>query len=373
MPVSELQSIDLDFARWHAAISLDGDPAHRDMRLAGILAIAAEASKRDIEGLVRLAFKSRQGATPEQVDWIRKKLIDADASFPMEDNERELQVLSGAAIAATMKQGLVPGAFAALAVTTTSLDGAREPDLPVNLAKLAETAIAEMANTNRRRPILAGDPTETKLSLEKAAEKYKEQPNPDGFTSAMELASETIRKGLSVLARKQANSLKSMETFLHIQDEELQMLWWLVGGRSEDLSCAFDSVDVDARALVLSKELGDHTEILPGPPSVQGLLSRAGLKSRKTVPVVKAIEAAPADWLEGLVRNVVVSPVLTPLHFGISRQLETGTGTTWVPGWAAATGLPDDISLSVLRLGEFFYRERLFLLFDEEGNRCRKS
>ncbi|MOA64383.1 hypothetical protein D3C78_1904110 [compost metagenome] len=64
-----------------------------------------------------------------------------------------------------------------------------------------------------------------------------------------------------------------------------------------------------------------------------------------------------------MVEGVDPSPVSTPLHFAIKRQLETGPGEAWVAGWAAATGIDAQYALPGLTLGELFYRERLLVLF----------
>jgi hypothetical protein len=55
-----------------------------------------------------------------------------------------------------------------------------------------------------------------------------------------------------------------------------------------------------------------------------------------------------------------------PLHFGVKRQLETGSGDAWIAGWAAAVGVPESFSLSPLDLGVLFYRESLLALFRDE-------
>src|SRR5690606_38486838 len=100
----------------------------------------------------------------------------------------------------------------------------------------------------------------------------------------------------------------------------------------------------------------------PGPPSVKAILSRAGLKEQKNVAVSDAVNAPRSAWLQELVEHVDPSPLSMPLHFAIRRQLETGAGQAWIPGWAASTGIDAAHALSVLALGELFYRERLLLL-----------
>ena len=142
------------------------------------------------------------------------------------------------------------------------------------------------------------------------------------------------------------------------------MLWWLVGQRSFDYYCAFEDVPGEAQPLVFASELADETNFLPGPPSIAGILSRAGLKEGKMVSITRAINTAKPEWLKDALGEQEVSPVATPVHEAIKRQLETGAGDAWIAGWAASTGVDRDYKLSALTLGNLFYRERLLRRFE---------
>lgn len=368
MANTELLPMHPDFARWHASISLGDDEARRQSRWASVSAVAQGADNKDIEVLTRLAFTSRQPAAAARVQKIRQAFKTADATFEMQGNDRELQVLAAASLAALMSKGDDTGAEAALAVTTASMAGARKPNLPMELHVIAEGAIDQIAETNRKRPNLAAHTSTDapKFDFEKAAAKAKAEPNAEGFSQAFTLAAEAARAAFGQIARQQANAVYAMDKFLRVQDEELQMLWWLTGQRSFDLDCTFDAVPADAQPLVFAKELAACTEFLPGPASVKALLSRAGLKDRKKIALSAAINATDTAWLQTLVPESELSSLSTPIHFGIKRQLETGVGDTWIPGWAAAVGVAANFAASPLALGILFYRERLLLLFGDE-------
>jgi len=357
-----------DFARWHASIGLGDDDARRQSRWAGVSAVAQATDSKDIEVLIRLAFKSRQPAAAAQVQKIRQSFKMADATFEMQGNDRELQVLAAASLAALMNEVDSTGAEVALAVTTTSLAGVRKPDLPMDLHVLAEGAIDKIAETNRKRPNLAAHTSTDapKFDFEKAAAKAKAEPNAEGFSQAFTLAAEAAREVFVQMARRQANAVRAMDNFLRVQDEELQMLWWLTGQRSFDLDCTLDAIPSEAQPLVFAKELADSTEFLPGPASLDALLSRAGLKDRKKIALSTAINAADLAWLQTFMPEGEPSPVSTPIHFGIKRQIETGAGDAWIAGWAAAVGVAANFAVSPLKLGLLFYRERLLLLFGDE-------
>lgn len=356
------------FPRWHEAIGLGSDQERRMARWAGVSTVAEDETSTNIEALLRLAFKTRQSAESAALTKIREAFKAADAGFDMKGNDREMQVLAGAALSQLMSRGGLAGAEAALGVTTAALAGARKPDLPLDLAILAEDAIDTIAEANRTRPKLKSHATTDapKFDFEKAAAKVRETPNWEGVAEAFGLAADATRGALAIMARRQANAVNALDSFIRIQDEELQMLWWLIGQRCEDLDCAFDAVPAEAQALVFAKELADHTEVSPGPSSIRGLLSRAGLKERRKIALSAAIGAADPAWLQDLVPETEPSPVSTPIHYGIKRQLEIGAGDAWVAGWAAAVGVPVSFALSPLSLGQLFYRERLLVLFGDE-------
>jgi hypothetical protein len=355
-----------DFARWYHAVSMGDDAARRLARWEGVLNVVENADPTTVEALLRLAHGGRAAPAPATVQAIRQSLKDADDAFEMNGNERELQVLAGISLVILMEDlAHGEGAAAALAATTAGLGGARKPDLPMNLAALGEIAINRRGEANRNRPSLNDHVSlePPKFDFEKAAAKVRDQSDWASVAEAFTLAAEGARAGMRVLAQRQARAIRAVDSFIRVQDEELQMLWWLTGQRSENYDCAFDAVPSDAQPFVLASELAVDTEILPGPPSVKAILSRAGLKERKKVAVTAAVNAPRTTWLQTLVEDVDPSPLSTPLHFAIKRQVETGPGEAWVVGWAASTGIDAAHALPGLILGELFYRERLLLLF----------
>jgi hypothetical protein len=355
-----------DFARWYGSVSMGDDTARRIARWQGILNLVGGAEGVEVEALLRLAHGGRAAPNAQAVQAVRQAFKEADDTFEMTGNDRELQVLAGVALVVLMEDlNKELGGNAALASTTAAVGGARKFDLPMNLAALGEAALKRRGVLIRKRPSLlkAVSIESPKFDFERAAAKVREQPDWQGVAAAFALAADDATVGMQALAQRQAKAIRAVDDFIRVQDEELQMLWWLTGQRSEDYDCAFDAVPADAQPFVFAGELAECTELLPGPPSVKSILSRAGLKERKKIAVTAAVNAPRADWLQKLVENIDPSPVSTPLHTAVKRQLETGPGEAWVAGWAASTGIDAAVVLPRLTLGELFYRERLLLLF----------
>lgn len=353
-----------EFARWYGEVSLGGDQGRREARWEGVCTIVREASSDIVEGLLRLAHQSRHTPRSEVMEAIRHAFRGADEAFEMTGNDRELLILAGTCLAALMEETDEDvGAVAALAATTAGFGGARHPNLPMDLAALGETAIVRRGDGNRKRPSLTEFlKTFRKFDFQNAETKVTDEQTFEGTAEAFKLAANKVRASMSQLTETHADAIRAIDHFLRVQDEELQMLWWLTSRRSWELECTFDDIPPDARPLVLASDLASNTEFLPGPPSVKGILSRAGLKQHETIRVVDSVNAADSGWLKGLVEDMDPSFVSTPLHVAIKRQLETGPGDAWVAGWAASTEVSDDYALSSLELGNLFYRERLLLL-----------
>ena len=191
--------------------------------------------------------------------------------------------------------------------------------------------------------------------LEKAAGNNWQPVN-----EAFSLLTPALQKPLQTLVARQASLIQAINAALAVQDEELNILWWVIGGYSRDLQEPFANVPNAIRPLIFAKELSDLTVFLPGPASAVAVLSRSGLDEHPST-IAGAVNGTSADWTRPLVKELPASPISTPVHFAIERELETGAGTDWLAGWSATTQLDPNAQITSLTLGTLFYRERLLL------------
>lgn len=369
MNSEDIMPMHTEFPTWVREFELGVDVDTREKWWAGIVAFVDDSDVDDVENLIRLAFNTRQKASSTFLKEFRAALYDANPEGVVPGNDREIQVLAGCCLVVLLDSddaGLA--ALVALAITTTSAGGERKPKVPMNIERLAESALIRLSESNSQRPDLTKYTSSAmpKLGLEDAIAKVTAQPDATGIAAAFTLAATSISTALKTITTKQNTTINDVSTFIKQQDEELQMLWWLTCGRSIDEDCPFDKVEQKVQPLIFAKELADHTEVPPGPASIRGMLSRAGLRDAGELKLHQAINAANADWLLSLVEGNEPSPVTQPIHFAIKRQLETGASEAWIANWAAATGLDAQASFTPLELGNLFYRERLLQLFSGE-------
>jgi hypothetical protein len=353
-----------DFPRWYSEAGLGEDRERLERRWNATAALIAALDQDTVEHVLRIVFHSKAAPSPEVILQLRQVFKKADDLFDMQGNDRELEILCGIILAALLEtSGRLPS-WAALAVTTSALSGKRTTQLPIDLGASAENAIARIAEENRVRPTLQDARLEIpKLSFDKAKEKLQTTLDVASFGNAFDSAAEATNAAIANIVKNMNAALYATADFVAIQDEELEMLWWVLGERSNGMKMPFSSVPKHASPLVFGLELAKATVYLPGPLSIEGLLTRAGLKRTQKLSIPEAINACENTWLQAFAEEDAASPLTQPIHFAIQRKRETQDDATWVAGWAALCGIDGNSSFSSLALGTLFYRERLLSIF----------
>ncbi len=351
-----------EFARWYAQAFMEEGP-RRQTRWQGVVNMAAKATHIDTEVLVRLAFQTKAPAAGRKSEnladayqTVVSTLSGGDASFDPAQSARELQILAAAAL---------EGAFprlpdAALAVTTTSFVGARKADLPMDLVGLAENALTTLSRRGHER--VGAD----KLKIPDFKIVFDV---PQEASEAIE--GEQLRAQLDRLHNAAAGAIKRVvdeqnriNATLHrrmmLDEEELQMLWWLIGGHSRLQDQPFQEIDPTFRPLALAYELATMTAVSPGPASIRAMLSRSAIGS-DDFTVRSAVNAASADWVKSEGSSERISPATTPIHFALEQRSELASINAWQAGWEGLTGLSSDMSVPAVKLAELYYREYLYL------------
>lgn len=354
-----------NFPIWYRDVSIDADDTLRSARLEGVKQLTEEADRDLIEGLVRIAFGvNRQEPAQAALDRIHKSFKDTDPTFDVATSTREVQVLAGAALVDLFAGSNHMGDIAALSVSTASVDTARKLDLPMDLKSLADLTLNNRSVDTRERPDLrefSKTPT-FKIGDGLVPKAEGEEEKPVDASHLLNLAKE-MRAALRSVSTRQTDTVKALAQFIKVQDEELQVLWWFLGGRSIDLECDFDAIPTAAKPLVFGKELADETYVLPGLRTVRPLMARAGLEDKETLSIPDAINGADPNWLKRVIGEKPTSTITQPLHFAIERRLEVDDEKSWIEAWAAMTGIKAKQKLGSLALAELFYREQLLRQF----------
>ncbi|MCP2209674.1 GTPase-associated system all-helical protein GASH [Bradyrhizobium diazoefficiens] len=353
-----------EFPRWYRAVDVGENRARLDARWKGVSSLVDAADVGIIDTMLAVLVKTRTQPDAETMAKVRGHFKSADDLFEMSNNDGELEVLCGAVLATLLERNDDVSAQAALATSIALFAGARRTNFPYDFEAASEAAIARISEQRRTRPVVPRLSQVGRFGVDsETIEKLKQGVTHELVVAAVNVVATQTYVAVGDMTAKANDAILAIEDFAAIQDEELQMLWWLFGGRSRKLDLPFADVPVDAQPIILASELADATKFMPGPESVKPILSRAGLKEHKTTGVASAVNACDVALLREFVKGIEPSPLVNPLHFAIHRKLEAGDNTSWAANWSAVTGIGADAALPCIELGNLFYRERLGLKF----------
>ncbi|WP_378948059.1 GTPase-associated system all-helical protein GASH [Mesorhizobium sp. ANAO-SY3R2] len=355
-----------DFARWYADTFMD-EGATRAMRWKGVVDVAGKTGCEMVEVLVRLAFPSGVPASGTKNEGLGETyrtvvatISGGDSAFDPVRSARELQVLAAAALVQLFSRS----SDAAIAVTTASFGGSRKPDLPMNLAGMAEKALVALSGRKHARiEAKALQSTAPKVGFTVSPEAMQSM-DPALWKGELERLREAAAAAINTVVTGQNRVISLLHRQITLDEEELQMLWWLIGGCNRPSGRAFADITLPLRPLILGQELGEMTMISPGPASIGAMFLRAGITTDE-VTVQAAVNSVDIAWAQEASDSKQVSPVTTPLHFALEKRAELGSTDTWQAGWTGLTGLAADLPMPAVRLAELFYREFLYLYVGE--------
>lgn len=341
-----------EFLSWYETVALSIEPDVADARWVAVQALAASASHEELEALIRAAFRAKHNSTTTAA--VRAKLAGQGGAM----QDEEFKLLAAATLAVILRTSQPAAARTATMIGTTHLNGLRPVKQPMDVIGPASSARLALARTTRRRPPLTLGPMPP-LDIDTT-----EALEAEDINESLKLLAKACTAVMETLAERQNDFAQRSLHYISIQDEEMNMLWWLQGGHSHTLDQPFTDIPREQRPFVLARELAEDTYAIPGGPAIESLLARAGVDDAEPVEIAAAIQALPLDWLKTAIPeadSAKVSSVTTPLHEAFKRRLEVEGQDTWIPTWAAVCDIDQAAKLSPLRLADLCYCEQLVI------------
>lgn len=347
-----------NFFGWYSSMEFSEDADVRAKRWNGLTAVAKSPSAATLEVLTRLAFRTKLQNMTGEAGQLREQLAAGSPSL----GDEELALMAASALALILKPIDTTSAKAASLITGASCAGLRGLAQPMDLVGMAKNVQTHLAETSRRRPALEQQKlVNPQLDIQANLDALQE-----GNIATVRAAIDALRsasvKALGAIAARQRMFESAVQGYVRVQDEELDILWWLQGERCLTLEVPFADVPLENRAIAFAIELAALTKVLPGPTSLSSLLSRAGVDDRVQLTIPDAIQGIPKEWLTHLVpeeRASKVSVVTTPILEAARRRQEVDGENTWIAAWGTVTGLDQAAKLPALRLAESLYCELL--------------
>ncbi len=322
--------------------------------------LEAYCSTIDRESLLRLLnfVSSGKGVETLVPFGLREALKEKDSAFRMRGNTFLVAELARAGTRMLFDSKNINhnlGRAAALGMIVGSFGQTVTPVHTDHIQK-ANQYLVFRAEELRVRPKFEAikDPTETELSKIQNAADIAQLKDP-------------LTKIAAALSKNLSNVDASFSR-LRIQDEELNILWWLFGEASRDLKRPFCELSLGAAAVVAASELADLVAFPPGPNSAEAFLRRAlrrknDHKPSEPISVADAVNALEKDWT--IRAKAILVPLgdaapLCPLHLIITKTCEAASQDDWPALVRASCEVSPDLELDPVTLALQVFQERMF-------------
>jgi hypothetical protein len=157
-------------------------------------------------------------------------------------------------------------------------------------------------------------------------------------------------------------ALADVSQSLRCADEEINILWWLEGGSSRDLSQPWSALPNHAVPLIAGNELADLTNVTLGPLDAAALLHRlvTGVKCKETT-IEAYVNAVPNEWVTAHAATTAGHVLdLAPLRLALSHRGQSDT-SSWKQFFDASSGVSASTSLAPEHVAWQAYMEAILL------------
>ena len=322
----------------------------------------AMSSDRAIS-LVRLFFGLSE-PIENTSSWFREAFAEADPSFTMLDNAREAAVLSSCLLSAAFQERDKGHVEAGLAVLTTGAHN-RQPIVMPTLIEDARDHL-DALSVEVRTPSEVDVATIRRSSVSKVAEEADRLAQAPDWPQAVALFKKVSDESQAGFGQTSA-VLTPLARHVDLLQEEVNMLWWYVGGWSKVLDRPFLELALPVAAVLAGIDLAGLVQTIPGPVAARALLHkliRTGRRGKTTTIMVKdAINAIPNDALQKLKFSGVLNhiPDICPLLTALQKAAEIGKGMAWHQAFRKVTSLTEDVAFTPIDLSMQVYREAMLV------------
>jgi hypothetical protein len=310
-------------------------------------------------GLIKYSFGD--SSSVDELEWFQNEFKKDDVSFSMieEVNRTELRCLAGIVLCIFLEYMNENSSDIGTRVLSVEFLKLRELIGCAPVVQLSVEAIQAFGVEGRKRPKV----TEiTNLSTKKTFDEAFTSivsGQWDTYASAIKVVYDTSTRRFNHLAKASNNSLDNLKKFVDVQDEELEMLWWLINSQSKKLDCPFNSLDVEALSTVAGIEIADNTALDVEIPSLEAFFNRTIPDSDKKS--IESIVTHSFDYLEQLISiDDYCDKYITPCHYSLKCLIEVGK-EAWREKIEEELGLSMDVEVSLVDWAMQICRERLII------------
>lgn len=309
--------------------------------------------------LTRIYFGS---AKKDTYDWFVDLFRSTDASFTAVENERETAVLAMCMLAEEIRDCSFISCIAPLIY---SFNGNRTPVVIPRFIEFANNSLLDIAKRSAFNPPKINQVAPpNKTNFDNAIKAYTESNDAAVLIKMLQSNFSDMNKIFSN-ANEIQKAYTSVVNEVENLREEAEMLWWYIGGYSDDAQKPFENLERNIAGLLASKDIAELTDYTAGPAAADALIFRIvnlAKKSKKDLGFYEVIDSVSEICGDALNCTQDMTGIFDffPVNTSLAKLWESGKGN-WVNSFKRLTGLENELAASPQAIASQFYRELLLL------------
>lgn len=346
-----------DFVTEYRALQPTAEREQISARSASFDKAAADAHKT-IERIIDLAYFAYRLPIPADSDasqWFEGILRSNDPTFTI-----ALDVEEAARIATLVLRRRLAGNFATtpIIVHTAAFAGKRQTVDKHGLSHDSRRALADLVKRrgfSSTRPLVsAGKPAAVPATIGKLSDGSGKTDTSDIF--------EAIHQDYSQQIKQVVDSANSAIDITWSENrrlaEEIDLLWWHLGGHSYLLDRPICDIQAPLRPVVVGMDIGEMISAAPGPHGTYGIIRKALAETADQTFKLGDVVKELSDDFGNLISGPVSRYAIAPIHGAFGDVLLDGTSVT-ATRFKRNTGLTLDTKLTGYELAVQTYHERM--------------
>ena len=357
----EMKEVHPLFADWMRPSMLGVDRDMLSLRWGTICKIISKGLDLD-KASELISYVYGKEYSEENLCWFQEFFKSDDIAFSMleEKNSVELICLASTVLCLLLEEKNEHAADIGNRILTTSFEAARENKGGIPLESKSKEAVQKFAIDGRARPTISSlTVLDTKKATDEAIEALNEN-NWAVFADGLKAVVSATNKNFNHIVKSANNSFNSLDKYIKTQDEELDVLWWMLNGYSKRLNCKMDSIEGSCRASIIGIEIADLIVLDTELPCLEALLQKAGMQDDDADTISSRVIALQDKVTSLLSKSDYINPFLTPCHAALS-YLNKYSIDGWEDKFQDETGIAVDKEFTSLQWAVQLCREQLII------------
>ncbi|QND23747.1 hypothetical protein HB774_30140 (plasmid) [Rhizobium leguminosarum bv. viciae] len=322
------------------------------------IVVEAPKSVTKIVDLTRVAFSLPVPPERDFDGWFGKAVKKGDKHFSLQIDKEEAARIATLALSSLVSSGYY--GVAAL-VIAASVAGRRESPGNNEIVQQARTGLAEAP---RRRGV-AFSATVTTPQVKDISALFAavvSSGDPQTIKSAIEGVHADARSVSAALVSSVNQTLQTLTNENRRLAEEVDLLWWHLGGHSFLLDVPFSSLPEEAVPMVIGADVAAMVTALPGPYGAYGIIRKAlGATADHEQSIVETVGNLPTESRSDFLGNKPFEADDLAILHGAVKAAGSEEVVSLGPRFEKITAINAETKFTRYELALQAYHERLFI------------